>query len=320
MKAIVIEGGVGPAEALRLADIPRPTPKPGEVLIKVTAAGMNRADIVQRQGNYPPPPGASDVLGIEVSGTIAEASGRWQVGDRVCALLGGGGYAEYAVVDARHVFAVPETVDLIEAAGLPEALLTVFVNAFEGGRLTAGETFLVHGATSGIGSCAVLMGKAAGARVIATARGADKAAAAKALGADVVVDAMAEDFLQVALREGGCDVIMDMVAGDYFQKDVEALKLGGRLVFIAALAGAKVELDIMPLMFKRITIYGSTLRGRPADEKARVVAEAQRLVWPWVVAGSVRPVVDRTFPLAEAADAHRASMGGHTTGKIVLLP
>ena len=319
MRAVEIEGGVGPADALKVVQVARPVPKPGEVLIKVAAVGMNRADYIQREGNYPPPPGASHILGIEVSGTIAHPAGEWKVGDRVCALLGGGGYAEYAAVDARHVFAVPDNVDLIEAAGLPEAVLTVFVNAFEGVDLKAGETFLVHGATSGIGSCAVLMAKAAGGRVIATARGPEKAAAAKALGADVVVDTRAEDFLPVALKEGGCDVVMDMVGGDeFFPKNIEALKTTGRLSVIAALGGTKVELDLMTLMFKRLTIYGSTLRARSADEKARLIAEAKRRVWPWVVSGAVRPVVDRTFTLEQSPDAHRFLEAGQYVGKVVI--
>jgi NADPH2:quinone reductase len=304
MTAIAIEGGKGPAAALYAAQIPRPEPKVGQILIKVRAAGINRPDILQRLGAYPPPPGSPDTLGLEVAGEVVEAAGRWKVGDKVCALLGGGGYAEYAVCDARHALPIPKGLDFVAAAALPETAFTVFANVFEHGALKAGETLMIHGATSGIGTIAIQMGKAAGAKVIATARGAAKAATAKALGADVAIDATAEDFAEVARREGGCDVVLDMVGGDYFTKDLDALKTGGRIVFIAAQGGGEVPLQIFRLMQKRAVVTGSTLRPRDADEKARLAAEVERVVWPWIEAGKVAPHLDRTFPLAEAAKAH----------------
>jgi putative PIG3 family NAD(P)H quinone oxidoreductase len=318
MNAVTIEGGKGPAEALRLAAVPTPEPRPGEILIAVRAAGVNRPDLLQRVGGYPPPPGAPDTMGLEVAGEVVRAAGRWKEGDRVCALLGGGGYAEYAACDARHALPLPRGLDFVQAAALPETVFTVYANAFEHGGLKAGETFLVHGATSGIGVTAIQMAKAAGARVIATGRGADKAAAARALGADVAIDASAEDFAEACKREGGVDVILDMVGGDYFKKGLDALKTGGRIVFIASLGGGEVALPIFRLMQKRAVVTGSTLRPRDADEKARLAAEVERVVWPWIEAGKVHPPVDATFPLAEAARAHAHLESGGHVGKVVL--
>lgn len=318
MTAVAVEGGKGPASALHAATVERPAPGPGQILIKVKAAGVNRPDIVQRLGFYPPPPGAPATLGLEVAGVVEIAAGRWKVGDKVCALLGGGGYAEYAVCDARHALPIPDGLDFVEAAGLPETVFTVYANVFEHGALKAGETFMVHGATSGIGVAAIQMAKAAGARVIATARGADKAASAKAIGADVAVDASSQDFAEVAKAEGGCDVILDMVGGDYFAKNVDALKTGGRLVHIAAQAGGDVSLNIMRIMMKRAVITGSTLRPRDADEKARLAAAIESVVWPWVAAGKVRQKIDKTFPLDKAADAHAYLEGGAHVGKVML--
>jgi putative PIG3 family NAD(P)H quinone oxidoreductase len=318
MTAIAVKGGKGPAEALEATTIARPIPGEGQILIAVKAAGVNRPDIVQRQGFYPPPPGAPDTLGLEVAGEVVHAAGRWKVGDKVCALLGGGGYAQYATCDARHALPIPGGLSFVEAAALPETVFTVYANTFEHGGLKAGETIIIHAATSGIGVAAVQMAKAAGARVIATGRGADKAAQARALGADIAVDASAEDFEAVAKAEGGADVILDMVAGPYFPKNLEALKTGGRLVHIAALGGAVVELPILKLMVKRLVLTGSTLRPRPADEKARLAAEVERVVWPWVASGKVKAIVDRTFPLAEAAAAHAFLEGGAHLGKVVL--
>jgi putative PIG3 family NAD(P)H quinone oxidoreductase len=318
MRAIMIEGGKGPAEALRIAEILAPQPKPGEILLAVAAAGVNRPDLLQRLGAYPPPPGAPETLGLEVAGEVLQGAGRWQAGDRVCALLGGGGYAEIVACDPRHALPIPEGLDFVQAASLPETVFTVYANVFEHGALKAGETFLVHGATSGIGVTAVQMAKAAGARVIATGRGADKAAAAKALGADVTVDATAEDFAEVCKREGGVDVVLDMVGADYFRKNLDALKTGGRIVFIGHQSGAEAALPIFRVMQKRAVITGSTLRPRSADEKARLAAEVERVVWPWIAEGKVRPRVDRTFPLAEAAQAHAYLEAGAHVGKIVL--
>jgi putative PIG3 family NAD(P)H quinone oxidoreductase len=318
MMAIAVEGGRGPASALRPVRIAAPAPGPGEVLIKVAAAGVNRPDIVQRLGFYPPPPGAPETLGLEVAGEVVEAAGRWRAGDRVCALLGGGGYAEYAVADARHCLPAPAGLSLVEAAALPETVFTVFANVFEHGGLKAGETLLVHGATSGIGTTAIQMGKAAGARVIATARGAEKSKAALQLGVDLAIDASAEDFGQACQAAGGVDVVLDMVGGDYFAKNLEALRTGGRIVFIAAQGGGEVSLPIFRLMQKRAVVTGSTLRPRPADEKARLASEVERLVWPWIEAGLIKPQVDRTFPLAEAAAAHARLESGSHVGKVVL--
>ncbi len=318
MTAISVEGGKGPAQALAAVQIPRPVPGPGEILIKVAAAGVNRPDIIQRLGFYPAPPGAPATLGLEVAGEVVVAAGRWKVGDKVCALLGGGGYAQYAVCDARHALPVPQGLDMIEAAGLPETVFTVFANVFEHGGLKAGETLLLHGATSGIGVTAIQMAKAAGAVVIATARGADKAAAALALGADVAVDAASEDFAEDAKAHGGADVILDMVGGDYFPRNLDALKTGGRLVHIAAQAGGDVSFNIMRLMMKRAVITGSTLRPRDADEQARLAAAVESVVWPWIAAGKLRQKIDRAFPLDQAADAHAHLEGGAHVGKVVL--
>ena len=318
MTAIAVEGGKGPAEALKAVQIPRPEPGPGQIRIKVAAAGINRPDILQRLGGYPPPPGAPDTMGLEVAGVVDVGAGRWKPGDAVCALLGGGGYAQYAVCDARHALPIPAGLSAVQAAGLPETVFTVWANAFEHGSLKAGETLLVHGATSGIGVTAIQMAKAAGAKVIATARGADKAATARALGADVSVDTTAEDFAVVAKREGGVDVALDMVGGDYFAKELDALKTGGRIVFIAGLGGGEIALQIFRLMQKRAVVTGSTLRPRDADEKARLAHEVERVVWPWIAAGKVRPQVDATFPLADAAKAHAHLESGAHVGKIVL--
>jgi putative PIG3 family NAD(P)H quinone oxidoreductase len=319
MTAIAVEGGKGPPEALKPVRIAVPAPGAGQILIAVKAAGVNRPDIIQRLGFYPPPPGSPDTLGLEVAGTVARGAGRWREGDRVCALLGGGGYAEFAVCDARHALPIPDDLDFVQAAGLPETVFTVYANVFEHGALKAGETLMVHGGTSGIGVAAIQMGKAAGARVIATARGADKAAEAKRLGADIAVDASADDFEAAAKAAGGVDVILDMVAGSYFPKNLEALNIGGRLVHIATLGGGSVELPILKIMQKRLVVTGSTLRPRPADEKARLAAEVERVVWPWIASGKVKPVIDKVFPLAEAAAAHTHLDDGAHVGKVVLV-
>jgi NADPH2:quinone reductase len=318
MTAIAIEGGRGPAEALKAVTLPTPRPGAGQILVRVRAAGVNRPDLAQRMGFYPPPPGSPDTMGLEIAGDVVVGAGRWKEGDQIVALLGGGGYAEYAVVDARHALPIPKGLSLAEAASLPETVFTCYANIFEGGRLQAGETFLVHGATSGIGVAAIQMAKAAGARVIATARGADKAARARQIGADIAVDSTTEDFAEVAKGEGGVDVVLDMVGAPYFPGALDALKTGGRIVYIAAQAGGTIELPIGRLMQKRGTITGSTLRPRDSGEKARLAAEIERVVWPWIEAGKVHAVIDSTFPLAEAgrAQAHLES-GGHV-GKVML--
>ena len=319
MTAIAIEGGKGPASALKPERLPIPKPAPGEILIRVRAAGINRADIAQRMGMYAPPPGASQTMGLEVAGEVVVVAGRWKLGDRVCALLAGGGYAEYVACDARHALPIPDGMGFDAAACLPETIFTVFANVFEGGALKAGETLMVHGATSGIGVTAIQMAKTAGARVIATGRGADKARTALALGADIAVDTTTEDFAAVAKAAGGVDVVLDMVGGEYFAGNLDALKMGGRIVYIAAQAGGEITVPIFRVMLKRAIITGSTLRAREADEKARLAAEIERIVWPWVLAGSVAPPIDKTFPLEEAAAAHAHLETGAHVGKVILL-
>ena len=319
MTAIAVEGGRGPAENLKAQTIARPEPGPGQILIKVEAAGVNRPDLAQRIGAYPPPPGAPDTLGLEVAGEVVVGAGRWKAGDKVCALLGGGGYAQYAVVDARHALPIPPGLSALEAAALPETVFTVFANVFEHGALKAGETLMVHGATSGIGTTAIQMAKAAGAKVIATGRGAGKAAQALKLGADVSVDVTTQDFAEVAKAEGGVDVILDMVGGDYFAKGLDALKTGGRIVFIAAQGGGEVALPIFRLMMKRAVVTGSTLRPRDADEKARLAAAVEQTVWPWIAAGQLKPQIDKTFPLVDAGAAHAYLEGGAHVGKVMLI-
>lgn len=322
MIAVSIEGGKGPASALIPEQRKVPTAGPGEILIKTFAAGVNRPDLLQRMGFYPPPPGAPDILGLEASGEVAavgEGVSRWKVGDQVTALLGGGGYAQYCVVDGRHALPVPKGMDLLQAAALPETALTVYINVFEHGALKAGETLMIHGATSGIGVMAIQMAKAAGAKVIVTARSAEKAAQALALGADIAINSSAEDFVAVAQAEGGVDVILDMVAGPFFAQNIEALNTGGRLVHIATLSGANVELNIMKMMQKRLVITGSTLRPRSADEKARITAAVEAIVWPWIEAGKIKAVIDKTFPLEQAAEAHAYLEAGAHVGKVMLV-
>jgi putative PIG3 family NAD(P)H quinone oxidoreductase len=287
----------------------------------VRAAGINRPDLLQRAGRYPPPPGASEILGLEVAGEIAGVGAgveRWREGDRVTALLPGGGYAEYALVDARHALPVPAGLDFVHAAALPETVFTVWANVFEGGRLQRGETLLVHGANSGIGVTAVQMAKAAGARVFATARGADKVARARATGADVAIDASAGDWVAAAKSAGSVDVILDMMGAGYFAGNVDVLAPGGRLVVIAFLTGAVAELNLMTLMLKRLTLTGSTLRSRDAAEKARLASAIEQHVWPWIASGAVKIPVDRVFPLAGAGEAHAFLEQGAQFGKVVL--
>lgn len=322
MKAIDIDGGSGPAEALRLVERADPVAGPGEIRIRVRAAGVNRPDILQRRGLYPSPPGAPAGLGLEVAGEVDQVGDgvtRWSVGDRVCALLGGGGYAELAVVDARHALPVPDDMDVIQAAALPETVCTVFANVFEAGDLKAGETLLIHGATSGIGVTAIQMAKAAGAKVITTSRGAVKTKAARALGADLSLDATADDLDGAINTFGGVDVVLDMVGADYAALNQAVLKRFGRWFVIATLTGAKAEIDLASVMMKRIVLTGSTLRARPADEKARLIAAIQAKAWPWIASGHVRPPVEATFDLAAAAAAHLRLEAGDHVGKIVLI-
>jgi putative PIG3 family NAD(P)H quinone oxidoreductase len=321
MRAITIRGGKGGADALEVQSVPRPELRPGQVLIRVRAAGINRPDLLQRAGRYPPPPGASEILGLEVAGEISavgEGVGRWREGDRVTALLAGGGYAEYALADARHVLPIPSGLDFAHAAALPETVFTVWANVFEGGRLQRGETLLVHGANSGIGVTAVQMAKAAGARVFATARGAGKVARARELGADVAIDVSAGDWVAAVKAAGAVDVILDMMGAGYFAGNVDVLAPGGRLVVIAFLTGAVAELNLMTLMLKRLTLTGSTLRGRDAAEKARLARAIEEHVWPWIASGAVKIPVDRVFPLAGAGEAHAFLEQGAQFGKVIL--
>ncbi|QOG08836.1 NAD(P)H-quinone oxidoreductase [Aureimonas sp. OT7] len=322
MTAVVLDGFGGP-EVLKAAKVARPRPGPGEILIEVQAAGVNRPDVLQRKGAYPPPSGAPAWPGLEVAGTVAELGegvDRFAVGEPVMALLPGGGYAEYAVAPAGSVLPVPAGVSMVEAAAMPETFFTVWHNVIERGGLMAGETLLVHGGSSGIGTTAIQLARARNARVVATAGSAEKCARLVDLGADRAVDYHTEDFVEV-VREAtsgrGADVILDMVGGDYLARNLKAAAADARIVQIAFLRGQKAELDIGLLMARRITVTGSTLRARDAGFKAAIAQAIETHVWPLVEEGRVRPVIDRTFPLEQAAEAHRAIDADHF-GKIVL--
>ncbi|KHJ54709.1 NAD(P)H-quinone oxidoreductase [Aureimonas altamirensis] len=322
MTAVVLDGFGGP-EVLKAAKVARPRPGPGEILIEVQAAGVNRPDVLQRKGAYPPPSGAPAWPGLEVAGTVAELGegvDRFAVGEPVMALLPGGGYAEYAVAPAGSVLPVPAGISMVEAAAMPETFFTVWHNVIERGGLMAGETLLVHGGSSGIGTTAIQLARARNARVVATAGSAEKCARLVDLGADRAVDYHTEDFVEV-VREAtggrGADVILDMVGGDYLARNLKAAAADARIVQIAFLRGQKAELDIGLLMARRITVTGSTLRARDAGFKAAIAQAIETHVWPLVEEGRVRPVIDRTFPLEQAAEAHRAIDADHF-GKIVL--
>lgn len=312
----------GGPDALVIEQRPMPEPGPGEVRIRVAAAGINKPDAFQRMGFYPPPVGASDVLGLEVSGTIdavGEGVERWTAGSEVCALLPGGGYADYAIADAGSVLPRPASLSLRDCAGLPETVFTVWANVFETGALKSGETFLVHGGAGGIGTTAIQMAAAHGARVIVTAGTAEKCALCRSLGAEIAVNYRESDFVAAVKAAGGADVILDMVGGDYADRNLQCLNSGGRLVQIAFLKGSKVEIDMMRIMLKRLTVTGSTLRARPAGEKARLAAAIERKAWPWIDAGSLKPVIDTVFPLSDARKAHERLDAGTHAGKILLL-
>jgi len=323
MTCIEISRPGGP-EVLQPAQRPLPQLHPGQVLIKVAAAGINRPDVLQRQGAYPPPPGASDLLGLEVAGTVAalgQGVKRPILGAEVCALVAGGGYAEYVAVDARHCLRIPGTLDMVQAAALPETFFTVWHNVFERGRLQAGERFLVHGGSGGIGTTAIQMAKVMGAVVLTTAS-APKLEACRALGADRAIDYAAEDFVEAvkAETEGkGVDVILDMIGCDYIPRNIKALAVEGRLVSIAFQRGATAEVNFMPVMLKRLMLTGSTLRPQSDLVKARIAQGLAEKVWPHLDSGRVRPVVHATFPLADAADAHRLLESNAHIGKIVLV-
>ena len=315
----------GDPDVLRPAERPTPAPGSGEVLIKVAAAGVNRADLAQRLGKYPPPPGASDILGLEVAGTIEQIGPEvhdWRVGDRVCALVTGGGYAEYCVVPAPQCLPVPRGLDFPAAAAVPEAFFTVWTNVFERGRLKPGESVLIHGGSSGIGTTAIQLARAFGSRVFATAGSAEKCAACERLGAERAINYRDSDFV-AAIREAtgarGVDVILDMVGGEYVQRNIEALALEGRLVQISTLGGAKAQINMALVMQRRLTITGSTLRGRSVAEKGAIAKALRERVWPLLESGAVGPIVHATFPLRAAADAHRLMESGTHIGKLVLV-
>ena len=323
MTAIEISQPGGP-DVLEPVERPTPQPGPGDILIRVSAAGVNRPDLLQRQGNYPPPPGASDIPGLEVAGTVAalgaEVTG-WAVGDTVCALLAGGGYAEYAAVPALQCLPVPDGLSLLEAAALPETLFTCWTNMVDGGQLKAGESILIHGGSSGIGTIGIQLAKLLGARVSATAGSAAKCAACVTLGADLAIDYKAEDFvaaLKTVTGKRGIDVVLDMVGGDYVRRNIEVMAQGGRHVSIASLGGAEATIPIFKVMQKRLVLTGSTLRARSAAEKGAIAASLRLNVWPAISAGRLRPLIQATFPLAHAAEAHRMLEVGDHIGKIVL--
>jgi putative PIG3 family NAD(P)H quinone oxidoreductase len=314
----------GEPDVLRPVERPDPVPGPADVLIATAAAGINRPDIMQRRGRYPPPPGASDIPGLEVAGTVlavGDAAGPWKVGDRVCALVAGGGYATRVVAPAAQCLPVPAGLEPIAAAAVPETFFTVWTNVFERGRLQAGETILVHGGTSGIGTTAIQLARARGARVYATAGSDEKCRACEALGAERAFNYRTQDFVEaIASATGGrgVDVVLDMVGGSYVPRNLASLAVEGRLVQIALMGGDTAPVDFRRVLVRRLTITGSTLRPRSVEEKGRIAAALHREVWPLLERGEVRPVVFRTFPLREAASAHRLMESGEHIGKIVL--
>jgi putative PIG3 family NAD(P)H quinone oxidoreductase len=323
MQYIAITEPGGP-EVLQLSEGVAPTAGPGEILIRVAASGINRADIVQRQGFYPPPPGASEIPGLEVAGEVAEVGqgvSAWSPGDRVCALLSGGGYAEYAVAQAAECLPVPAGLSMEEAAGLPETMLTVWSNVMQRCRLQPGEKFLVHGGSSGIGTTAIQLAKQLGCVVYATAGSDEKARFCEGLGADRAVNYREQDFVEILLEETqgrGVDVILDMVGGDYVDRNIQLAAADGRIVNIAYLQGSKIEANLMPVMLKRLLITGSTLRARPADFKAALTAEVLEKAWPLVEQGAVRAIVHQVYPAADVAEAHRVMEASGHIGKLIL--
>ena len=322
MRAVAIREPGGP-DVLEIEERPTPVPGEGEILVAVAAAGVNRPDVMQRQGKYPPPPGAPDIPGLEVAGVVAATGAehtRFRTGDEVIALVPGGGYAEYCVVDAKHALPLPEPLTLVEGAGVPETAFTVWHNVFERGRLRRGEWLLVHGGASGIGTTAIQLAKAFGAFVAATAGSDERCAALEKLGADAAVNYKRADFVEAvkeATRGRGADVILDMVGGDYLAKNLDAAAEEGRIVQISTLAGAKTGIDLRHIMMKRLTLTGSTLRNRPAAFKAELARSLEEAVWPVIASGRYKPVIDRIFPLEEVVEAHTRIDGEHF-GKIIL--
>lgn len=325
MKKIVISSPGGP-EVLVEVEAPDPVASPGEVVIDVAAAGVNRADVSQRLGHYPPPPGAPDWPGLEVSGTVSSLGPGvegWSVGDRVCALLPGGGYASRAVARAAHLLPVPAGMELAAAAALPEAVATVWTNVFDLGALRAGDTLLVHGGSGGIGTTAIQLARAHGATVAVTAGSTGKLAACEVLGAGILIDYTSSDYVErlLAATDGrGADVILDAIGGDYVARDIAALAPHGRIVLIGNQSGSPARFDVGRLMQKWGSIHGTTLRARPTPEKDRIMREVAENVWPYVQAGHVVPVVDRRFPLAEARQAHERMESSAHVGKLLLIP
>ena len=320
MQAVEISAPGGP-EVLQLVERPVPRPGHGQILIRIAYAGVNRPDVLQRAGAYAPPPTASDLPGLEAAGTVAAIGAgvsEWAVGDAVCALLPGGGYAEFAVTQATHALAVPAGMELKAAACLPETYFTVWTNVFMRGRLRAGERFVVHGGSSGIGTTAIQLASVFGARVFATAGSVEKCATCKRLGAERAINYRDEDFVEVLRGEGGANLILDMVGGPYLPRNIKALADDGRLIQIAFLQGAKVELNFAQIMGRRLTITGSTLRPQSDLAKARIAEELNEKVWPLLAAGRIAPVMDKQFELADAAGAHRRMESGAHIGKIVL--
>ena len=314
----------GPPDVLVPVERPTPAVAAGEVLIKVAAAGVNRPDVMQRQGKYPPPPGASDIPGLEIAGEIVGVASdvtSWRTGERVCALVSGGGYAEYCSAPAPQCLPIPGGLDLIQAAAIPETFFTVWTNVFERGRLVAGETILIHGGSSGIGTTAIQLARAFGARVIATAGSDEKCSACQSLGAEVAINYRSTDFV-TTVRDTtggrGVDVVLDMVGGEYLQRNVDCLARDGRLVQIGLLSGAKSQVNMGPVLQRRLWITGSTLRARSIAEKAAIAGAVQQHVWPLLEAGTVRVLVHATFPLRQAAEAHRVMESSAHIGKLVL--
>jgi len=323
MSVVEIASPGGP-EQLKLAQRPVPRPGEGEVLVRVAAAGVNRPDVMQRQGRYPPPPGASDLPGLEIAGEIAalgpKVSGL-SIGDKVTALLSGGGYASYAVAAAPLCLPLPEGISMVEAAAIPETFFTVWTNLFDRGRCKAGDTVLIHGGTSGIGTTAIQLAAAWGARVFATAGSDDKARACERLGAVRGINYRTQDFVEVMRAEtagNGVDVTLDMVAGSYVARNLEIAALEGRIVMISLIGGARAEVNLGTILTKRLTLTGSTLRSRTVAQKAEVADAVKKNIWPLLAAGRVRPIIHATFPLAEAGEAHRLMESSNHIGKIVL--
>jgi NADPH2:quinone reductase len=323
MTAIEIREPGGP-DVLVAAERPQPAAGPGEVLIKVAAAGVNRPDVMQRKGAYPPPPGASDIPGLEVAGTIADVGAGvhiWRAGDRVCALVSGGGYAEYCVAPAPQCLPVPDGMDMTRAAAIPETFFTVWTNVFERGHLQAGESALIHGGSSGIGTTAIQLARAFGARVFATAGSAEKCAACERLGAERAINYRERDFVAAIhdLTAGrGVDLILDMVGGEYLPRNLEALALDGRLVQIGLIGGAKAQINMVAVLQRRLTVTGSTLRPRSVAEKGAIAEALRERVWPLLGSGAVGPVIFQVFPLRAAAAAHRLMESSAHIGKLVL--